>query len=166
MKTPEELAEELDRQAVLYVSLKARNDVSYYVGMDCYKAGYQAAQEQQEKEWGALVSKGRIAMQTLNDQFADADKVMNFPENPDDCDHILDMEKMVDVNSSNNSNGWISVKDRLPEWDDEAMSVLISGNSWHDYDVAYFGPTTWHDKYDDVVEGVTHWMPLPKPPEE
>jgi len=61
---------------------------------------------------------------------------------------------------------WISVKDRLPEWDDEAMSVLISGNSWHDYDVAYFGPTTWHDKYDDVVKGVTHWMPLPKPPEE
>jgi hypothetical protein len=46
MKTPEELAEELDRQAVLYVSLKARNDVSYYVGMDCYKAGYQAAAPQ------------------------------------------------------------------------------------------------------------------------
>jgi len=46
MKTPEELAEELDRQAILYVSLKARNDVSYYVGMDCYKAGYQAAAPQ------------------------------------------------------------------------------------------------------------------------
>jgi len=43
-KTPEEMAEELDRQAVLYVSLKARNDVSYYVGMDCYRAGYKAAQ--------------------------------------------------------------------------------------------------------------------------
>ena len=45
-KTPEEMAEELDCQAVLYVSLKARNDVSYYVGMDCYKAGYQAAASQ------------------------------------------------------------------------------------------------------------------------
>jgi hypothetical protein len=46
MKTPEEMAEELDRQAVLYVSLKARNDVSYYVGMDCYRAGYKAAAPQ------------------------------------------------------------------------------------------------------------------------
>jgi hypothetical protein len=61
---------------------------------------------------------------------------------------------------------WISVKDRLPEQDDEAMSVLISGEGWHNYEVAYFGPTAWYDKYDDVVEGVTHWMPLPKPPEE
>ncbi len=46
MKSPEEMAEELDRQACLYVSLKARNDVSYYVGMDCYRAGYQAAAPQ------------------------------------------------------------------------------------------------------------------------
>lgn len=52
MKTPEELPEELDRQAVLYVSLKARNDVSYYVGMDCYKAGYQAAKDQLFEETG------------------------------------------------------------------------------------------------------------------
>jgi hypothetical protein len=70
-KTPEEMAEELDRQAVLYVSLKARNDVSYHVGMDCYRAGYKAAQ----------------------DQLADTSKVM-----PDTCEHILDMSKMVDVN--------------------------------------------------------------------
>jgi hypothetical protein len=156
MKTPEELAEELDRQAVLYVSLKARNDVSYYVGMDCYKAGYQAAQEQQEKEWGALVSKGRIAMQTLNDQVADADKVMNFPENPDDCDHILDMEKMVDV------NGWISVKDRLPE---DAAEVLIAFGGG--VSIACYGGDWRHPVYPMLpLLSVTHWMPLPAAPKE
>ncbi len=53
-KTPEEMAEELDRQAVLYVSLKARNDVSYHVGMDCYRAGYKAAQEEAEAKIASL----------------------------------------------------------------------------------------------------------------
>jgi len=70
------------------------------------------------------------------------------------------------MNSSNNSNGWISVKDRLPKPKEGNVLVLISGNGWHDYDVAYFGRTVFCDKYDDTVEGVTHWMPLPKPPKE
>jgi len=117
-KTPEELAEELDRQAILYVSLKARNDVSYYVGMDCYKAGYKAAKES------------------------------NSPEKPD---------------------GWISVKDRLPEigeW------VLINGPevcqriespsaSWK----AEYAWNTDHESF-YYPEDITHWMPLPKPPTE
>jgi hypothetical protein len=86
MKTPEEMAEEY---------LRYENE-SHYWAKHAFLAGYKAAQEQQEKEWGALVSKGRIAMQTLNDQFADISKVM--PQ-------------------------WISVKDRLPE---DASDVLIA----------------------------------------
>jgi hypothetical protein len=124
MKTPEELAEELDRQAVLYVSLKARNDVSYYVGMDCYKAGYQAAAPQ-----------------------------------------------------------WISVKDRLPEYDQ--LNLL-----WHkDFKQQFVGrrvdsnamlPVFYWQCSEDFFEAweastfprlcneedITHWMPIPKPPEE
>jgi hypothetical protein len=89
------------------------------------------------------------------DQLADADKVM-----PDTCEHILDMKKMVDV------NGWISVKDRLPEAELVEVLVLISGDNWHDYDVAYHALGKWYDKYDDFVEGVTHWQELPEPPKE
>jgi hypothetical protein len=39
-------------------------------------------------------------------------------EEADTCEHILDMSKMVDV------NGWISVKDRLPEGDE---TVILFG---------------------------------------
>jgi hypothetical protein len=76
---------------------------------------------------------------------------------------------------------WISVKDRLPDNEQEKVLVLISGNGWHDHDVAYFGPIEqprshrrlykdsekmWRDKYDDIVEGVTHWQELPELPKE
>ena len=61
---------------------------------------------------------------------------------------------------------WISVNDRLPEEELIEVLVLISGDGWHDYDIAYFALGKWHDKYDDHVEGVTHWQPLPEPPKE
>jgi len=66
-KTPEELAEELDCQAILYVSLKARNDVSYYVGMDCYRAGYRAAQEHAH----AALEEAEARIASLRERLAD-----------------------------------------------------------------------------------------------
>jgi hypothetical protein len=269
MKTPEEMAE-------VYINNLAIYESEYPLARSCFIAGYKAAQEQQEKEWGALVSKGRIAMQTLNDQLADADKVINgdtsdgyhtfnelyehryvlfmalifslknqgrtwmaklhqdgtcvdnyfiagimlptgtvsyhlpdrlwtrcvatgckvldqapkwdghtsndvinrlnrycvglideiqppfisapdrinSPENPDSCDHILDATKMVDV------NGWVSVKDRLPE---DASDVLIA---WADgVSEACFCDDRWC-RDGRMLRSVTHWMPLPEPPKE
>lgn len=61
---------------------------------------------------------------------------------------------------------WISVKDSLPG---TAVPVLI-GNPYWDYPVvaAYAGVDgvwmdTWHLR---LTYTPTHWMPLPKPPEE
>jgi hypothetical protein len=108
-------------------------DPGYILSKAGFLAGYKAAQE----------------------QLVDASKVM-----PDTCEHILDMEKMVDV------NGWISVDTRLPEAELVEVLVLISGDGWHDHDVAYRASGKWYDKYDDLVEGVTHWQELPKPPKE
>jgi len=68
---------------------------------------------------------------------------------------------------------WISVKDRLPE--DEKGCIYSKGvlavdiedgiiffatyvkkfNSWHDY----------HEAPKGKIDPITHWMPLPKPPE-
>jgi hypothetical protein len=117
-----------------------------------------------EKFDGVEISKNDINIawyegyKAAQDQLADADKVM-----PDTCEHILDMGKMVDV------NGWISVKDRLPEigeW------VLINGPevcqrieppsaSWK----AEYAWNTDHESF-YYPEDITHWMPLPEPPKE
>jgi hypothetical protein len=91
---------------------------------------------------------------------------MNSPEKLDSCEHILDMEKMVDVNSS---SGWISVKERLPE---DKESVIY----WHDlhgtnighYDSTFPKPNYhwWSYNYGDHADFRVHWwMPLPKIPE-
>lgn len=147
-KTPEEMAEELDdqieRQSILCVSLLAMNDGEYFAAKKAYKAGYQAAK----------------------DQLADADKVMNSPEKQDSCEHILDMEKMVDVNSSNNLNGWISVKDRLPEVD-QVILIWTKSDKIHMVRI-YKNEKSWSNSCGCCGgnEDFTQWMPLPKPPED
>lgn len=146
MKTPEELAEELDRQAVLYVSLKARNDVSYYVGMDCYKAGYQAAQEHAH----ATLEEAEAKMQELQDQLADADKVM--PQ-------------------------WISVKDRLPEIDQDVLVIkdglyglacrkIVERQKLPPPQFNNIEIWEWDYGFEAREGQVTHWQKLPEPPKE
>jgi hypothetical protein len=79
------------------------------------------------------------------------------------------------MNSSNNSNGWISVKERLPE---EGLEVLIFGKILNDISkvlgvrARFQGDQkskyTWESEDIHIYTqyDVTHWMPLPKPPEE
>lgn len=63
---------------------------------------------------------------------------------------------------------WISVKDRLPEDDGEVLAcngkdVFIAhceGEYW-----AVYLLNTEDDCYEQHVVKVTHWMPLPEPPE-
>ena len=116
------------------------NNVEFGVAKDAFLAGYQAA--------------------------------MNSPEKPDTCEHILDMKKMVDVNSS---SGWISVKERLPE---EDVAVLTYGQVLNNPPEVigvrrrYNGDQEWKHTWESEdgfiyrEDDVTHWMPLPKPPEE
>ena len=117
-KTPEQLAEEeadrIERQAILCVSLLAMNDGEYFAAKKAYKAGYQAAKDTYREAISAYEDVAKqmleeaLRIMSPKDQLADTDKVMNSPEKQDTCEHILDMEKMVDVNSS---SGWISVKE-------------------------------------------------------
>jgi hypothetical protein len=87
----------------------------------------------------------------------------NSPEKPDGS------------NSSNNSNGWISVKERLPE---EGVAVLVYGQVLNDppdvigvrrrYNGDQDWKYTWESEDGFILreDDVTHWMPLPKPPEK
>lgn len=59
---------------------------------------------------------------------------------------------------------WISVKDRLPEedgwvlvYEDGAMNcAMFHGKRFYD--------ATYANCYNIIVEKITHWTPLPKPP--
>jgi hypothetical protein len=63
---------------------------------------------------------------------------------------------------------WISVKDRLPENEvDAILAILLNGNyyvmigrrSGYVWDIYTLDGIQW-------VNSVTHWMPLPEPPKE
>lgn len=73
-----------------------------------------------------------------------------------------------------NQTKWISVKDRLPEY---GQSILIVING-HVQPITYMfdgnDDESWYEPYyfdgtDDFIwdpQYITHWMPLPKPPNE
>ena len=62
--------------------------------------------------------------------------------------------------------GWISVKDRLPE-NDQWVLCFVKDKSfgtfrvfqWNYIDWQWNDGNEWYDEYD-----ITHWMPLPKQP--
>jgi hypothetical protein len=163
-KTPEEMAEEFAAINGRYDPLNA--NCSW--GKNAFIGGYKAAQ----KHAHAALEEAEAKIQELRDQLMEESgcRLRLFKDNADakaaylealqdtdSCEHILDMEKMVDV------HGWISVKDRLPEPD---TCVLIRQDD-----------TIWVSGFCDALKmwgqyengetcAPTHWMPLPKPPKE
>jgi hypothetical protein len=64
-------------------------------------------------------------------------------------------------------NNWVSVNDRLPEikystWSKEDLLVL----TLYSYEVGRTKNGLWVDMNNNSIDGVTHWMPLPEPPNE
>lgn len=77
---------------------------------------------------------------------------------------------IIDIEHAPTVQGWVSVKDRLPK---TSQQVLVFNDPYGDgyMDVVYysakfkaFNATDETDEY--KLKNVTHWMPLPKPPEE
>lgn len=60
---------------------------------------------------------------------------------------------------------WISVKERLPENNQQALCVMTDGSfcvfTWNYIDWMWNDGDEWYRE-----EDVTHWMPLPEPPKE
>lgn len=66
--------------------------------------------------------------------------------------------------------GWISVKDRLPEINEP---VLFTGKNdignRYPAQKGYYSGDEWYTfggLWDKPLDRVTHWMPLPEPPED
>ena len=134
-KTPEQLAEEY---------CEDHDECEF--ARDAFLAGYQAAKDEY-----------KVAIDTYNDvakqMLEEAVRIMS-PQ-----DRLADADKVM--NSSNNSNGWISVKERLPEYDVEVLT-FETGN----YKVNAVSEYTqwWWDSNEGFERNPTHWMPLPKVP--
>ena len=72
----------------------------------------------------------------------------------------LRLEKILDY--WKNRPQWISVKDRLPEGDVRVLVILNSKRSDTEMDTDRMHAGEWVRWGNDV----THWMPLPEPPED
>ena len=59
-------------------------------------------------------------------------------------------------------NEWISVKDRLPEYENQVLTYR--GESGISVERMFPG-AMWDFDY-DIIDAVTHWMPLPEAPKE
>lgn len=107
---------------------------------------------------------------------------LRFSDESDVINRMIALLTAIDAlqQSSNieaeHDNGWISVKDRLPDKDGKYM-VWYKGEScicefdaesqtfgytYDDYDEMYSHLVCWDD---DMHKDVTHWRPLPEPPE-
>lgn len=71
-------------------------------------------------------------------------------------------------NSPVTPGGWISCSDRMPEETGDIIvvsdGIVMSGISYSRRDGFYIAALEYDD--DEPIGGVTHWMPLPEPPQE
>jgi hypothetical protein len=82
-----------------------------------------------------------------------------------------EMEKQQIVDNS--KNNWISVNDRLPDESGRYLGYLTElkclGNSYSTINVAFNtnhkDSTAWTE-HGEVLQYITHWMPLPNPPKD
>lgn len=64
---------------------------------------------------------------------------------------------------SNNVGKWINVKDELPE---EEMFVIMYSLNKYGVRPGSLCDGKWLDVFDNSAGDVTHWMPMPGPPEQ
>ncbi|END6566694.1 DUF551 domain-containing protein [Escherichia coli] len=71
-------------------------------------------------------------------------------------------------NSPATPDGWISCSERMPEETGDIIvvsdGIVMSGISYSRRDGFYIAALEYDD--DEPIDGVTHWMPLPEPPQE
>ena len=96
----------------------------------------------------------------------------------DDCVDVRSLRKALEAHTGGGNlrtDPWISVEDRLPDIDIEMHGAMVSGQfiaMMDDGVVAVMqcqrrmddGSVEWVDGV-DVLDGVTHWMPIPSPPD-
>jgi len=97
-------------------------------------------------EWKKVVHDIALAMKCLPSEF------------PDDNDHIIRKAQELQKGSIQ----WISVEDKLPENGQEIVGFAYC----HEHEPGAHG--VWDEVWDkdEPIGAMTHWMPLPSPPNE
>ncbi|EFF1052524.1 DUF551 domain-containing protein [Escherichia coli] len=134
--------------------------VSYSQADNQPASGNQAAESNRSNEWtgnpdidNAIIMLDRIdTLENCDDDRIEAVKAVlrrlagNYPVTPD---------------------GWISCSERMPEETGDIIvvsdGIVMSGISYSRRDGFYMAALEYDD--DEPIDGVTHWMPLPEPPQ-
>jgi len=112
--------------------------------------------------------------QELAEQYAEQDEVA-IPAINHDAEHLVKVAFVEGYKAA--TSQWVSVKDRLPEGydlteDDFKPYVLVRDCRHGIHVAAYehclkeFRTSATCSAYEESLYCVTHWMPLPQPPEE
>ena len=165
-KTPEQLAEEF---AEHFAGERRKT-----IAKKSWWTGYQAAKDEYKvaidiyNDVAKQMLEEAVRIMSPKDQFADdveiiaKRKIISLAEAkelfPHGMDQLADADKVMPQ--------WISVKDRLPETNE----LCIVNTEWRAIVPALYGNESWifdegQGWSEKALSYVSHWMPLPKPPE-
>lgn len=119
-----------------------------------------------------------IDADALKKSWSMGDNCEDCPQNVRVCQYVQDFSRMdicEMLDEAPTVGGWISVKDRLPETNDEVLTTYLYDDKPHKLYVetaSYFddgeGEGHWHSVWDEFSIGRVRkttiaWMPMPKP---
>lgn len=87
----------------------------------------------------------------------------------DIADHLI--ANGVVISNLETTTKWIPVSERLPENKQTVLAIRKDGSMFIGYHITYIDTGRWHiwtarNSTKLITQIVTHWMPLPMPPEE
>ncbi len=108
-----------------------------------------------------------IDVDALKKELRMADRCEDCERNARDCQYVygftrMDICSMLDDAPTVEMPGWISVQDRLPE---KNVPVLVYEKHGYVYVDRLEAECAWQIAITPSIV-ITHWMPLPEPPEE
>ena len=100
-------------------------------------------------------------IELLDVAFLESDANYGMPSTNQVADHLIaNGVRLEEKQATSDKSKWISVKDRLPDCANTVLAIDRDGIMASAY---YVG--NWHSGGELDECAVTHWMPLPEPPE-